>query len=240
MIRVRIIVAAALIVCCQSLAVGAPIAGTDFSNTPVFNAPGGQSNLDNVNTDDLNPADGITVTNWSFGPSGKFESWDSNAQAGMANSPVTKLDGDSNPDTPPTVGSDLPTQDFAWFSIDIPSDTTIDLTTVTWDWRKATDGGNQRWLAFRTSQDSAVIFSELGLARNAVDNETITLTDRKYKGLTDQTIDFYWYAGGQGSGDIDIDTIIVNGAVVPEPTTLLIWSLLVSLGITLGWRRRKR
>ena len=29
-------------------------------------------------------------------------------------------------------------------------------------------------------------------------------------------------------------------APVPEPTTLLIWSLLASLGTTLGWRRRKR
>jgi hypothetical protein len=31
-----------------------------------------------------------------------------------------------------------------------------------------------------------------------------------------------------------------NSLVVPEPTTLLIWSLLSTLGLSLGWRRRKR
>jgi len=30
------------------------------------------------------------------------------------------------------------------------------------------------------------------------------------------------------------------GAVVPEPGTIVIWSLLAGLGIGLGWRRRKR
>ena len=32
----------------------------------------------------------------------------------------------------------------------------------------------------------------------------------------------------------------VSIAFIPEPTTLLIWSLLAILGLTLGWRRRKR
>ena len=27
--------------------------------------------------------------------------------------------------------------------------------------------------------------------------------------------------------------------VIPEPTTLLVWSLLATLGITLGWKRRR-
>jgi len=32
---------------------------------------------------------------------------------------------------------------------------------------------------------------------------------------------------------------LANTTVVPEPTTLLIWSLLAGLGVGLGWRRRK-
>ena len=205
------------------------IAGTDFSNTPGFNDPGGQANLDNVNIDDLDPSDNITVTNWAFAGGGKFEGWDNNAQVGMANSPVTKLNG-SGSHAQPNVGDDPPTFNEASFSIDIPADTMVDLTEVTWDWRNATDSTNQRWLAFRTSLDDTLIFSELGLARNNVDAQTIALDDAKYKGLTDQSVTFYWYASGQGSGDIDIDTIRVLGTVgpafeIPEPATMALLGL---------------
>jgi len=33
---------------------------------------------------------------------------------------------------------------------------------------------------------------------------------------------------------------VVTSSVVPEPNMLAIWSLLVGLGITVGWRRRNR
>jgi len=219
------------------------IAGTDFSNTPVFNAPGGSSNLDNANIDDLNLSDNITVTNWAFAGGGGFEGWDGNAQNGMANSPVTKLNGGGS-HAQPGVGDDPPTFNEASFSIDIPDDTIVDLTTVTWDWRAATDGTNQRWLAFRTSLDDTLVFSELALARNAVDSQIITLDDPMYKNLTDQSVSFYWYASGQGSGDIDIDTIIVNGeirdaAAIPEPGTFALAALGL-LGLAWFGRRRRR
>jgi hypothetical protein len=41
-----------------------------------------------------------------------------------------------------------------------------------------------------------------------------------------------------GWGHIAVDNILYS--VIPEPTTLLIWSLLAGLGVGLGWRRRKR
>lgn len=43
---------------------------------------------------------------------------------------------------------------------------------------------------------------------------------------------------GPGSGaTMTVNSIAVT--VVPEPATLLIWSLLAGLGVGLGWRRRK-
>ncbi len=217
-----------------------PIAGTDFSDTLVFNAPGGQSNLDNVGIDDLNPNDNITVTDWAFSGGGGFEGWDGSAQNGMPNSPVTKLNGDGGY-AQPNVGDAPPDFNEASFSIDIPAGTILDLVSVTWDWRASTDGTNQRWLAFRTSLDDTLIFSEIGPARDAFDSAIIALDDPKYKGLSGQSVAFYWYASGQGSGDIDLDTIIVNGQLVriPEPSTLA----LAALGLLgLGWcgRRRRR
>ncbi|MCH8047360.1 MAG: hypothetical protein IID44_26975, partial [Planctomycetes bacterium] len=40
-----------------------------------------------------------------------------------------------------------------------------------------------------------------------------------------------------GRGRIDADTGIMD---IPEPTTLVIWSLLATLGLSVGWRRRRR
>ena len=38
-----------------------------------------------------------------------------------------------------------------------------------------------------------------------------------------------------------IDTsIALTDTVIPEPTTLVIWSLLATLGLSVGWRRRRR
>jgi hypothetical protein len=47
------------------------------------------------------------------------------------------------------------------------------------------------------------------------------------------------------TGGLEFGTTIVDGRIlqltlVPEPTTLLVWSLLAGLGVGLGWRRRKR
>ncbi len=236
------LVFASTVVVPPHVADAALIAGTDFSDTPVFNAPGGQANLDNANTDDLDLSDDITVTNWAFANGGKFEGWDNSAQGGMANSPVTKIDGEqNNANTAPPVGGPPPANEEAFFSINIPDTKLVDLTSVTWDWRKATGGTNQRWLAFRTGLDANLVFSQLGPSRNAVVNQTVTLNDPKYKNLTDQTVTFHWYAGGEGSGDIDIDTIIVNGDVspIPEPSSLFLAAIGLLGLLGLGRRRRR-
>ena len=42
------------------------------------------------------------------------------------------------------------------------------------------------------------------------------------------------------SPGVDIAGLAIEqGTVIPEPTTLLIWSLLAGLGVSLGWRRRR-
>jgi hypothetical protein len=210
------------------------IAGADFSDAAVFNQAGGA--IDIVNTDDLDGADNVTVTNWASAGGGKFQAGvDNNAQVGMPNDLVTKIDGDGA--GLPTVGTLPADLNEVSFSINIPAGTIVDLADVTWDWRQATGSATVRWLAFRTSLDTNLIFSEVGLIRNDFDSETISLAGASYQGLTNQTVTFHWYAGGLGSGDIDIDTIIVNGNVTPEPATM---SLLALGGLALLRRRRNR
>jgi MYXO-CTERM domain-containing protein len=221
---------------------GEMIGGSDFSSTPDFNGGTGTDDLDNVNTDDLNLADNITVNNWAFSADGKFEGWDDNAQVGMPNPVVTKLDGEDVTSLG-SVGGPLPTSRSAHFTIDIPADTVLDLTSVTWDWRQATGADNTRALAFHTNLDTTLIFKETGPIRDEFDSEVITLSDAKYKGLTNQSVTFYWYAGeGSGTHDIDIDTIIVNGDVtqVPEPSTFALAALGLLGLIGFGRRRRRR
>ena len=41
-------------------------------------------------------------------------------------------------------------------------------------------------------------------------------------------------------GDIMVDELVVDTQCIPEPTTLIIWSLLGGLAVTVGWRRRRR
>jgi hypothetical protein len=63
-------------------------------------------------------------------------------------------------------------------------------------------------------------------------------------------VDFIWCGGNAaGQGDpsdpnsyahIVVEEIQVQGSVVPEPCTLIVWSLLGASGVTLGWRRRRK
>jgi hypothetical protein len=47
-------------------------------------------------------------------------------------------------------------------------------------------------------------------------------------------------SGVSGGNDVmSFGEVQAYGVVAPEPTTLLIWSLLAGLGVGLGWRRRK-
>ena len=212
------------------------IAGSDFSDAAVFNAAGGAYDIALNSTDDLNPADGITVSDWVFANAGKFQNFDPNAQPSMPSDLVTKIDGAKN-DPQPAVGTSPDGYASVSFSITIPETQSLDLTSVTFDYRNATPGGQVRWLAFRTSIDTNLTFSELGGARPAVRNGNVDLSGAAYQGLTDTTVEFYWYAGGQGSGDIDFDTVVINGDVspIPEPSSIA----LLGLASLAAMRRRR-
>ncbi|MGC6457124.1 MAG: hypothetical protein ACON4R_02030 [Akkermansiaceae bacterium] len=179
-----------------------PIAGVDFSNT------GGAS--DPV-PDDLNTIDNITVSNWSFpGATGGIIQNDVNANSGRPTAPVAKFNGVVDGGVPPALGAAPPTDGIHQFAITIGA-IPLDLTKVTFNFSKATNGGAQRWLAFRTSLDDNLIFSRSGVARPTFTPVEIVFDDPKYEQLTNQTIDFIWYAGGQGTGDIDVDNIVIEG-----------------------------
>lgn len=191
--------------CLFALAVNAeaaPVAGVDFSSGGSFNS----------STDDLVAGDGITVSGWSFAGGGGIVS-DSNADAGRASAPVGKFNGPSTTGTPPVVGSTPPTQGVHSFTILIDPGTTINLANVSFDFSRATGSGNQRWLAFRTSLDSALIYSENGPARSTLESVSLDLTDAKYQGLSNESVTFYWYSGGEGSGDCDIDSIVIDAEI---------------------------
>ena len=204
------------------------IAGIDFDD--------GSGGYDRT-PDDLNALDGITVSDVAPIGAGKFTtSVDTSSNAGRPNPPVGKIDGTSNVSNP-GVGAAAPA-DGTYFSITIPAGVVVDLTSVDWVSSQATGTtSNVRWLAFKTSLDDTLLYSAVGVFRPDLDTVSIDLTgDAKYKNLTDTTIDFQWYAGGSGTGDEDIDTIVINGTVTPEPATFS----LISLGLLGLLRRRKR
>ncbi len=235
--RIPLLLAAAAL-SSGSSASAALIAGSDFSDSAIFNQAGGTYDI--VNVDDLNLTDTITVSaTWGFTAGGMFENFDANAQVGMPDDNVTKLDGNGNPSLG-MVGDALPTSQSAFFDITIPAGTTLNLTSVTFNWRQATTGAtNTRALAFGTDIDGLVAFKETGLIRNAFDAETVDLSAAQYQGLTNTTVRFSWFAGeGSGTGDIDIDTIIVNGdvSVIPEPSALALFGCGV---LALALRRRR-
>jgi hypothetical protein len=86
-------------------------------------------------------------------------------------------------------------------------------------------GGKTNWVGDRTTN------ALQGIATNAGGGNTVSgnpfseaaINSNVFAGTKGQAL--YWNA----TADI----------VVPEPTTLLVWSLLAGLGVGLGWRRRK-
>jgi len=220
----------------QSSASAALIAGSDFSNAAGFGKAGG--GYDVVNVDDLNVADGISVGPWTFSNS-KFKSWsDGGARAGMASDHVTGIDGIKD-DMVKNLGDSASGSGTVSFQIDIPAGTTLDLTKVTFDWRMATGSSTaKRWIGFDTSLDSGLTFVSIGQGRPGVDNTIIDLSDQKFQGLTDTSVTFNWYAGGDGSGDIDFDMPTVHGNVsaIPEPSAVALFGL---AGLAAFMRRRR-
>lgn len=187
---------------CFGNVMASPLIGVDFSDGFGGSDP---------SPDDLEPDDSLTVSGWVFpGATGQIIENDANANGGRPSQPVAKFDGVVGPGTPPAVGSAPPNDGIHQFSITVGA-VPLDLEKVEFQFSKATGGSNARWLAFRTSLDDSLIFSEPGQSRPTFEKVELTFEDAKYKGLTDQTINFIWYSGGEGSGDIDIDSIVVDG-----------------------------
>ncbi len=110
--------------------------------------PAGACDNSSSSTDDLDLTDNLVVTDWVFGGGGGFVGFDGNAQVGMPGDLVTKING--NAESRPAVGTARSTNlASVSFSIVIPAGTTLNLSSVAWDWRQATGSGNVRWLAFR-------------------------------------------------------------------------------------------
>jgi len=183
-----------------------PIVGVDFSND--------LGEVD-VTPDDLNPNDSIMVaTEWTFA-AGNIATGDNNANVNRASAPVVKFDGPTTGAEVPAVGSVPPTEGVHSFSITIGAEP-LDLSKVTFDFSRATGSTNVRWIAFRTSLDDGLLYSEDGPVRSAFNSVVIPLTDAKYQGLTNQTVDFFWYCGGEGSGDVDVDSIVIDGTITTD------------------------
>lgn len=214
------------------------IAGVDFENA-------GNTAYDN-SPDDLNTADGITVSSgWTVGGSASGVINDNNANnAGTTSgSYASKINGGTSGGMPSTTPDDF----YSW-SITIPEDEILDMDKIEFDIRAGT-GSTSRWGMFNTSLDGGEdggtpLWSLAPLpGRNATPNwehVSVDLSGPLYQGLTDETVTFYWYAGNTGD---DIDSIVLTGlvsaAAVPEPSTFA----LASLGLLgLGWfvQRRKR
>ena len=188
--------------------VASPIAGVDFSDE--F---GGNTDA----TEDLDLGDSITVSPWSFpGATGRIIQGDRNANAGRDSAPVAKFDGPTGNGVAPLVGDAPPADGIHTFSVTIGADA-INLTNVSFAHSKATDSGSIRWIAFRTSLDDTLIYSEVGVIRPGVTTVNLNLTAPKYENLANQTVEFFWYCGGQGTGDMDIDSIVIDA----EPADVL-------------------
>ena len=66
--------------------------------------------------------------------------------------------------------------------------------------------------------------------------------------LSLETVDISFWRGSYPSGPIDlgrfytedVDLVRVEGAVIPEPSALLVWSLLAVVGMGWRWCRRRK
>lgn len=196
-----------------TITVTKPLVGTDFSDASTFLATGGA--YDNTQLDDLDTSDGITVSNWINFNDGQWEGR-SDIFPGFSDPEViiARLDGNQN-NTLQSIGDTISTstQNGVYFEITIDSTTSIDLTSIEFEWRQATTN-NTRTLTFGTSLTDTIIFKEVGLNRNEVDKQTIEFTGPTYTGLTNTTVGFYFFAGeGSGTRDLEFDNIILNGSV---------------------------
>ena len=101
----------------------AQIAGVDFSDSALFNVAGGTYDNSAGSVDDLDAGDGVTASGWSFANGGALVltngGLDNNAQIGMPNDNVTKLDG--NGQSQPLLGASASAAGVHSFSINVPA-----------------------------------------------------------------------------------------------------------------------
>jgi len=228
-LRLSVAVALATVVMGTSpaSAVPAPIAGVDFANA---------QNAFDITPDDLNGGDGITVSLWTVANGGSITN-DVNAQTGRASAPVGKFNGQDGA-AQPSVGAAAPVNNVHSFSVTIPNGVFINLDDVSFDYSQATGANANRWLAFKTSLDANLIYSEIGPIRPTFDSQFIALAGAQYQNLTNQVVTFQWYAGGGGTGDIDIDSIVIRASavVLPEPATAVM-AIIGAAGLLVRRRR---
>jgi len=134
-----------------------------------------------------------------------------------------------------TVDGDLTLLDGVVYSWELDS-TANDLTNVTGDlalsdWTlRILDGGLMRTI---TPSEEFVLFNYGTLPGGVGSWSIVDATGLGYRFST---------AGAQILDDAANSRVILTGilAVVPEPATIAIWSLLAMLGLAAGWRRRRK
>lgn len=134
-----------------------------------------------------------------------------------------------------TVDTDLTLLDGVTYSWELDN-TGNDLTNVTGDlalgdWTlEILDAGLMRTI---TPSEELVLFNYGTLSAGVGSWSIVDATGLGYRFST---------AGAQIIDDAANSRVILTGilAVVPEPSTLLVWSLLAALGIGCGWRRRRK
>jgi len=75
----------------------------------------------------------------------------------------------------------------------------------------------------------------------AMNSNSWTLDTQTFNVVSGEMVSISFTAvTGNSANSPHIDQVELNADVIPEPTTLVIWSLLATLGIGVCWRRRRR
>jgi hypothetical protein len=210
------------------------IAGVDFE--------GESPSIYDSSPDDLNPADGISVSSGTAAP--VFNGWTlllldgSNGAAGnLRNDAGANAAGATTPDFP----ARLETARTGSWSITIPADVVLDLDRMEFDVRAATNASGRDG-QFNTSLDGNVLlWEDLNLNGRTSGNWqhiSVDLSGPLYQDLTGQTVSFNWRT--TTSGAIDLDTILLYGTIDTgsHPFAITAIEYAAEAGtVTLTWRK---
>lgn len=226
------------------------IAGYDFNHTPtatatVLSADLATSSLFAATATDAN----VTASNLSVGSGLTGLTYVSNTedyfQIAEGNGMSDGIHADGG-DITAFMDTAYAAGDYIEFTVTATAGSTLDLTTLTFDFARADRGTND--YAVRTSVDGFSAYAALedqaapvGFPSVAGAAQSVDLSAAAYQGLSDITFrvifDDRQNNNGGGSASV-IDNIIVNGTVVPipEPSST---ALLGLGGLALILRRRK-